>query len=280
MIFRALYCAALTCLAALAGCAARGPDSPGAPRDMLAAVTASLDAGLTQLDRELAVLAEAAGSDGMDPEANRDRLTAFAAERPWILAAILFDASGDVRVAAPEGFAAIEDANIGSEPAVAALLETAAPLVRPAAQAVEGIDSFDFLYPVHGAGGALIGGAALLVLPAAFVHARIEHILAASAWEVTIMEPTGYIVFSDDPEEIGRNVFSDGMYVVWEDLQALARRMAAEPRGSGRYKFLGRRLTTPVDKECYWDTVTLHGAPWRCAVHVARRAPLGMRGLD
>jgi hypothetical protein len=80
------------------------------------------------------------------------------------------------------------------------------------------------------------------------------------------MATDGLIHYDPDPEEVGRNLFTDPLYAPYVQLLVLGERIASEKSGTGTYEFLGPGLVDPVVKRAWWATVGLHGAEWRMVV--------------
>ena len=83
--------------------------------------------------------------------------------------------------------------------------------------------------------------------------------------KIWVMEKNGLIVYDADPEEIGKNIFSDNMFKPFEDLISFSRTVALQKNGAGSYSFYtdGLKDKTLVEKIAAWDTAGLYGTEWR-----------------
>ncbi|MFH0995359.1 MAG: BMP family ABC transporter substrate-binding protein [Pseudomonadota bacterium] len=84
--------------------------------------------------------------------------------------------------------------------------------------------------------------------------------------DIFLMQTDGLMVYDVDPEQIGRNVFHDPLYQPFPDLLALAKKVAANKKGTGVYRFYQAGSGKPVIKKAFWKTIGRHGAEWRIVI--------------
>lgn len=84
--------------------------------------------------------------------------------------------------------------------------------------------------------------------------------------EMFVVQKDGLIVYDINEQKLGKNVFLDPLYQKYPSLLAVARRIAAEPDGRGRYRFLDKNMREEVVKNIVWTTVGLLGTEYRLAL--------------
>ena len=77
------------------------------------------------------------------------------------------------------------------------------------------------------------------------------------------MQPDGMIIYDDDPEEIGKMLFTDPAYADFESLLSLGHEISEKSSGEGEYVFHLRNGSDKILKSGNWDTVSLYGREWR-----------------
>lgn len=75
-------------------------------------------------------------------------------------------------------------------------------------------------------------------------------------------------MYDEDPEEIGKNIFSDDIFKPFEDLISFSRTVALSRSGAGSYDFYADSVKdkTLVQKIAVWDTAGIYGTEWRVIV--------------
>ncbi len=243
------------------------PDLAEAERT-LDEVAVAIDATLREADAALAEAAGDLGRIGLEGEDARERLTALCEELTYAVVCSATSAEGVLVTVTPEAFTGYEGRDVTSEEHVRSL-DTQQPTMSDAFYAVEGFDTVDILRPVYDSDGRYLGSASLLIRPAALVFHAIEPVVGETGLEVFVMQKDGYQLYDPDAEEIGHNLLTDPMYQGYPALLEVARRISADPEGTGEYEFLGRGFGAETVKRVTWTTVGLHGNEWRVAVTTA-----------
>jgi len=85
-------------------------------------------------------------------------------------------------------------------------------------------------------------------------------------YEFTIMQPDGLIIYEEDEEELGKNLFTDPVFTGYDSLQELGHRICTTPSGEGDYSFLSRGHELAAVKIASWNSVNLYGREWRVII--------------
>lgn len=173
---------------------------------------------------------------------------------------------GVIMAVAPQKYAeGIVGADISHQEQVQRMLEKHKPVVSTAIDTVEGFVGFDLEHPIFNPKGEFIGSVSILTEPDFFGNV-IRPKVANFPVEIWMMQKDGRIIYDDNEEEIGLNLFTNPLYADFDNLRKIGQKMAREPEGEGGYEFYDKRLRDTVIKKILWTTITLHGTEFRLAL--------------
>jgi len=198
---------------------------------------------------------------------NEDEIRALLAsileENANLVNVAFIDRRGFLRQIEPTDYRNFENANIRSQPQVAAMLREPRPLFSKAFDSVEGFLAVDIAHPVHDANQEFAGSVSALIRPALLIEPLLKKTSIPEDYELWVMQPDGMIIYDRDEDEIGRMLFSDALYADYESLLKLGKKIVASPSGEGSYLFVAQGAADKVIKKAIWQTVRLHGNEWR-----------------
>jgi len=166
---------------------------------------------------------------------------------------------------APKEMSYILGMDISHQEQIKRLKKTHEPVVSTAIDTVEGFVGFDLQHPVFDQKGLYIGSVSILTEPD-FFGSVITHKVANFPVEIWMMQKDGRIIYDTNPEEIGKNLFTDKLYANYPSLIAVGHEMAKSAKGQSHYMFLDKELRETVRKELIWTTIELHGTEFRLAL--------------
>ena len=237
--------------------------SSGRPRELSAAVTLA-QAALDRLDDDMEAAAGKLSAMDLDGAAARDVLRGLAAAHPGVVDFSTVDDAGTMVAVEPYEFRSAEGSDISTQQQVVRLHATLSPVLSTTFRAVEGFAAVDLEWPVLRADGTLAGSLSALLDTDAFLGAVIETLPAGpDVDKLWAMDTDGLILYDPDAAQVGTNLFMDPLYRPYTSLVRLGRTIAAEPSGTGSYRFLAQGSTTPITKDATWASVGLHGTEWR-----------------
>jgi hypothetical protein len=176
------------------------------------------------------------------------------------------DLKGVMRYIEPRDYKNFEGTDISAQEHVAKLRKNKVPVFSNGFKAVEGFLAADLAYPVYDSQKNLIGSISVLLRPDLLVKSILKKSTIPDDYELWIMQPDGMLIYDQDSDEIGRNLFNDPMYAEYESLLALGKKVASTPSGSGSYIFLAPGSKEKVIKNVIWQSIRLHGREWRVAL--------------
>ncbi|MEN6342346.1 MAG: cache domain-containing protein [Methanospirillum sp.] len=271
-----LVCLLLALAAVAAGCSSAPPDgapfvtTTGAPvvnadpSAILSRVVADVNTTLEEIDRNVASAAGALGASGLTgPEANAT-LARLAASSPYTATAITVTPDGRIAAAMPEEFGGAVGTDIGNQSHVQRGMAERRPQMSDVFRTVEGFDAVVVQRPVT-KDGTFLGLVSTAVEPDLLLADRADRAASGTTLAVWAMTPDGRMIYDRDPGRIGRNAITDPAYAGYPEFVAMAKRIAAEPAGSGSYT-LTPAGGAAVKQEAVWATAGLHGTAWRIVV--------------
>jgi hypothetical protein len=218
---------------------------------------------LDQIDADLASAIEAGRPDVSKEDAVRELLSALLKKNENIIEAAFVDSKGMLRYIEPRDYRNFENTDISAQEHVSAMLKDPRPLFTASFKTVEGYWGVVDSRPLYDSERRFVGSINLVIRPELLVGPLLEKTRIPSGHELWIMQPDGKIIYDQDPQEIGKTLFTDPTYAGYGDLLKLGKRIAAEPSGEGSYVFLAPGLEKKVIKKAAWRTVGLHDRAWR-----------------
>jgi hypothetical protein len=88
------------------------------------------------------------------------------------------------------------------------------------------------------------------------IASAIEFDPTKSDYQVWCMKKDGYIFYDEDPNQIGKNLFTDDLYKNYSDLIEFGGGISKEPWGVGHYRFIAQGGGAVVYKIAAWDSFT------------------------
>jgi len=221
----------------------------------------TIDTTLAGIDTDLKAAAKDLSGENLKGDAARKILTGLCKYRPYVINCSIIDANGKKIAVEPEEYKKYEDADRSSLPSVISLLMTKKPGMSDVYQSAEGINAVSIGYPILSENGELLGAVRMLIRQEVFLKPLVE----GKPCKIWVMQKNGLIVYDPDPEEVGKNIFSDSMFESFEDLISFSKTVAMSKNGAGSYKFYADGLAdkTPIEKVAAWDTAGLYGTEWR-----------------
>lgn len=221
---------------------------------------------LNQIDASLKKLIANSNVNVKNGNEIRNLLDSILDENPDVIETSFVDLKGFLRQIEPSDYKNFENTDISTQEHVIALRKNGVPVFSGGFTAVEGFLAVDIAYPVYDNRKNLAGSISSLIRPELLVQPLLKKNTIPDDYELWIMQPDGKLIYDQDRDEIGRNLFSDPMYAEYESLLALGKKIASAPSGEGSYLFLAPGSKAKVIKKVVWQSIRLHGTEWRVAL--------------
>jgi|GEM_PF-69561 len=215
---------------------------------------------LDSMDQDLALAAYKISQTGLTGNATRSTLNQLASAHEGVVDTCTVNKQGIMTTVEPKEYREYEGSDISGQEQVIRLHKTRAPVLSNAFTAVEGFVAADLERPIISSNRELMGSVSMLIEPGKlFTPFARSH----PEFEMMIMQRDGFILFDSDPDQIGRNTFTDPLYQSFPQLLSLCKKVTDNRYGTGSYSFWDETRRQVVNKTAFWNTVELHGTEWR-----------------
>lgn len=170
---------------------------------------------------------------------------------------------GLMEVVVPEIFRDFEGADIAGQEQVQRIARTYNPVVSHLIMTEEGIHGIDMEWPVFNRRGMFMGSISMLIEPEVFFEDIFTEILTDPEFDVRIVQNDGTILYAENLEEIGKNLFQDEGFSDYIEHPELAKAIVQEKDGSEEYIVLSTEADTAVREIVIWNSVFFHGTEWK-----------------
>ncbi len=222
----------------------------------------SLAASFTTLNNDMAGAASYVASNINDTAAIRTKMLELFNKSIFAVEFAFISPQGIMQVIEPSVYHPSQGADISGQAHVIKAFQTKAPVLSSTFLAVEGFYAAVDIHPVIG-NGQVLGGITCLFLPETIFNNIMIPLLKDQSFELWAMEKGGTMLYNQDADEIGRNIFTDALYQPFPELIAAANRIADEAYGETTYSYFKTGTTNVVVKKTYWLTYSLFGMEWK-----------------
>ena len=200
------------------------------------------------------------------PEDIRGILNSLYKKSPYLFDVAYINTDLVMQYMAPEKYRHLEGTDISHQKQMQEIAQKKTPLVSKLFMTVEDLYGIDVEWPVFNNAGDWKGTLSMLVEPYQFFGEIIEENLKNTDYEIWIMQQDGTIIYDIDREEINENLFEEGIYSNYKELQNLGRQIVNQKEGHGTYTYLETGSDIPVSKEAYWSTLDFQGNTWKVVI--------------
>jgi len=221
----------------------------------------SIDVGLSTAAKDLSTV-------DLKSDKARQILKALCKDRDYLIDCAIVDTTGKMIVVEPSEYSKYEGSDISKQAQVIQMKISQKPVLSDVFRSVEGIEAIDFEYPIFSDKNVFLGSVSMLVKQEALSADIVMPLVKDKPCKIWIMQKDGLVVYDPDPNQIGRNIFSDQLFKPFQDLIAFSRTVSMVKDGAGSYDFYVKGLEDKriVKKYVVWDTVSLFGTDWRIVV--------------
>ncbi|MCX5666213.1 MAG: cache domain-containing protein [Candidatus Omnitrophica bacterium] len=227
----------------------------------LKAAKQAVDTTLAEIGTDIQAAAKALSGTDLKGDAARKILNDLRKYRPYVIDCSIIDPNGIKITVEPAEYKQYEGQNRSDLPHVMSLLKNKKPVMSNVYHSAEGIHAVTVGYPIFSDKGEFLGAVRMLIRHEDFLKPLVED----KPCRIWIIQKNGLIVYDADPEEIGKNMFSDPIFSPFEDLISFSKTVVASKNGAGSYSFYvnAPKDKTLAEKIAVWDTVGLYGTEWR-----------------
>ena len=237
---------------------------------LLGAVAGTTQDTLDALDIAVSGSAGAIGTSGLFGPATDNILADLVSFHPAVITAITYDTNGTVRAAEPGNAKVIVGQSLLDQEHVRQAIATRKPLMSEHFTLAQGGEGVAIAHPVFSRDGEFLGVVSTTFSPRALIAPAAGVAMAYAPFIFNVAQEDGKILYHPDPALVGKPTFNETTFARFPGILDLARRYSTERSGYATFSFYRTGSDVVVDKETYWDTVSLHGTEWRVMVIAER----------
>jgi len=230
--------------------------------DELSSAKTSLLASFDSLNADLADAASELALDLSDQAKTRAKMLYLYNRSTFSLEFSYVSPEGIMQIIEPSEFYPQEGFDISEQDHIVKTFSTKEPVLSNVFFAVEGFYAAVDIYPIVN-DGQVLGGVTSLFFPEIILGRIMEPLLENQDFELWVMEKGGTIIYNQDVEEIGLNIFTDPLYEPFPEIITAAEKIAAEDHGETTYSFYQTGTDVEVVKQTYWITCKINDNEWK-----------------
>ncbi len=230
---------------------------------VLSRVQRQITDAMSSLDNDLSAVAQKLSILDLTGSEARSLLNGLIGSHPYLYDAATIDLSGHLAAVEPASLRHFEGTDISGQEQIVRLFAERQPAMTYNFMTAEGFEAVALDCPVFSAGQELKGAVSVIFEPENLLGNIISIATAGTKFTIWVMQPDGLITYDVDPQEIGRNLFTDLLYKHYSELVTLGKAMAVTNSGIGEYSFLDTGMHITVKKQARWVTFELHAVQWK-----------------
>lgn len=240
-------------------------------KPVLAEVKKSLDRWLGALDNDLRSAAQVLSTENFNGKGARDTLAGLCIGRTYVIDAVIMDKTGKAIAVRTPGNRHLYEKDLSAQENAVQVEVTQKPAMSSEFRSAENKYMIVFEYPIFSANNSYLGSVSLLVDQADYLSGIIKPIVRHMPCKIWMVQPDGNVVYTEYPEFLDKNIFSDDIFQMTKSLHDFVGKVAVEKSGQGSYDYhIPNHIDEVVKRNGAWDTVGLYGSEWRViAVNLA-----------
>lgn len=178
----------------------------------------------------------------------RKLLKEILSQFPELVEVSMLNAGGILKFIEPSEYKNFENTDLSKQEHIIRFFKDPKPGFTETFRTVEGFHGTVLSYPVYDSRKRLVGALHLLIHPEVLVNNLLRNMTITPEYELWIMQNDGTIVYDQDTQEIGKNLFNDPIYAGYDSLHRLGKSIAANKKGDGDYIYQALGHTGKVVK--------------------------------
>lgn len=238
---------------------------------LLIQAQAGINGALENLDNSLQTACQRlSATDLTGPAANAVLNDLYTNNSLLIVNAATSDAKDILVAVQPSKYSSIIGEDISGQEQNIEMHHTMRPAMSDLIPLVEGFPGVVMVAPIFDGDSKLIGSLSIVIQPYLLIGPIVEGPINGTPISMWAMQTNGTLIYDPDPQQQGKNLFTDPIYTNYSEVQAFTHHVAEEKSGYGTYQYYNTNLDNAskqvVAKEAYWTTVGIYGTEWRLVV--------------
>ncbi len=228
----------------------------------LSTLNASLTASFDSLNVDLANSVSFLKTRISDTVAIRTEMQQLFSRTSFSIEYAYINPQGIMQIIEPPVYYPTQGTDISQQDHIIKAFQTRLPVLSNTFYAVENFYAAVDIHPIVN-NDELLGGITALFLPETILDRWISPLVKNQSFEIWVMEKGGKVLYDQDSDEIGKNIFTDPVYAEFPELIAAAEKIDAQTTGETTYSFYQTGTTNKVSKKTYWSTFSMYGTEWK-----------------
>jgi hypothetical protein len=225
---------------------------------------------LEKLDSSLQSACQQLSSTGLNGAQDRAVLSGMVANNSLIVNAATADVKDVLVAVEPSNYSSIEGQDISAQEQNIQMHQTMRPAMSDMIPLVEGFPGVVMVAPIFDVDSKFIGSLSIVIQPYLLVKENAAAVIDGTQYSMWAMQINGTLIYDPDPNQQGKNLFTDPAYTGYPEVQAFTQHVSDEQTGYGTYQYYNANLDDPskqvVSKEAYWTTIGIYGTQWRLVI--------------
>ena len=223
----------------------------------------SIQTELDSLDSDMSVAASQLVKTGLSGNDARQILNSICTKYTFVIDCAAANTDGKLVTVAPDVYRSYEGSDISKQEVTIEFNKTKKPRLSKVFRAVEGFDAVVLIWPINSDKGEYMGSMSALFKPETLYAAASKNALQGINAEVMGLQTDGYVIYSIDANEQGKNLLVDPEYKQYTELLQLGARFVAEVNGTGTYLFPSSQSGKQMVKQASWVSLKIRDTEWR-----------------
>ena len=237
---------------------------------LLMQAQASINAQLENLDSNLQTACQRLSTTGLSGAAADEVLLDLVSNNTLIVNAATCGVKDVLEAVQPSEYSNIIGQDISSQEQNIRMHQTMRPAMSDLIPLVEGFPGVVMVAPVFDSNGQFIGSLSIVIQPYQLISPIVEGPINGTPLFMWAMQVNGTLIYDPDPQQQGKNLFTDPIYTNYTEVQAFTHQVAEQQSGYGTYQYYNTNLDSAskqvVSKEAYWTTIGIYGTQWRLVI--------------
>lgn len=252
------------------------PSDDGAYMKVLTESQKSIDSAISALFADIQTACKNIAATKQDEVKIREELVSILLKHKTATEAVYVNSENIIAHIEPEEYRYAEGSDITEQEHQQKMVATHDGAVSGIFKVVEGYYAIVIAYPII-VNGKMEGSVNIVIKPynmiSSFSLAHLQNpadgkYLVDAFW---VMETNGMILYDIDSTQVGKNSFTDSLFIAFPEIKIAADRINAGDAGKTNYSFLDASKQKTVTKDVWWSTSNYKDKIWKFCVSKERR---------
>jgi hypothetical protein len=230
-----------------------------------------IDSAINKIYSDIAEASKNILENNFDESNIRTALNLILSKNPSLAEAVYVNRDNIITYAEPATYKYAEGQDISQQEHQKKMIETKLPVMSSLFKVVENYYAVVLAIPIL-KDNEMVGSINLLLKPSEFIPFFTDKILKDpnnknyKADDFNVAETNGTLLFDIDTTQIGRNLFTDSLYLPYKEMIDLCHYVMTADSGKSYYSYLDKTKQKNVVKDVWWRTSSYYGNLWKLSI--------------